>query len=109
MFQLCVSSSNLYQKISSYYPFIDIPMFYLNYITARLSHLPARKAQSSLCQCKASPELSLLALKERKESGNLVFVTFQNNEGSVEFLPMHKLACAFAAGISEQNRNICMF
>ena len=33
---------------------------------ARLSHFQKKKAHSSLCQCTASPELSLLALNEKK-------------------------------------------
>ena len=65
---MCVSSNNLFFQKISYYPFIDISMFYLKYLTinTQLSHFQAMKAQLSLCQCTASPELSLLALNERK-------------------------------------------
>ena len=52
-------------------------------------------------QCTDSSELSLFA-SMRKKSGR--FVAFESNEGSVEFLPMHRLACAFADGINEKKK-----
>ena len=47
----------------------------------------------------------------KEKSGKLVFVAFsKSNDGSVEFLPMHRLACAFAAGNNEKKtKKICMF
>ena len=45
-------------------------MFYLKYLAMHGYRIfKQRKTQSSLCQCTAPPELSLLALNERKKIG----------------------------------------
>ena len=69
-FDCVFSVTTFFQKISSYY----LLLIYSNVLSeishnARLSHFQEKKAQSSLCQCTAPHEFSLLALNEREKIG----------------------------------------
>ena len=55
-------------------------------------HFQAKMAQSSLCQCTASPEFSLLTLNEKKK-WEIWFVShFEATKAQLSLCQMHSLA-----------------
>ena len=81
-----------------------------------LSHLQAEKAQSSLCQCTASPELSLLVVNKKENLEIRYLSQFKATKALSSLCPSSlcqctcSLACDFAARIKwEKKMEICYF